>query len=80
MRFQQEGAKVFVDVAEDAPVINADKGLLKRVFANLIQNALTHTRNGVEITILAHRRHGDRREFCSPWPTTGRAFRPSITS
>src|SRR5438270_8814463 len=36
VRFQQEGAKVFVDVAEDAPVINADKGLLKRVFANLI--------------------------------------------
>jgi two-component system, sensor histidine kinase and response regulator len=55
VRFQQEGAKVFVDVAEDAPVINADKGLLKRVFANLIQNALTHTRSGVEITILAHR-------------------------
>jgi two-component system sensor histidine kinase/response regulator len=54
VRFQQEGAKVFVDVAEDAPVINADKGLLKRVFANLIQNALTHTASGVEITILAH--------------------------
>jgi len=50
VRFQLEGAKVFLDVAEDAPVINADKGLLKRVFANLIQNALTHTRNGVEIT------------------------------
>jgi len=55
VRFQQEGAKVFVDVAEDAPVINADKGLLKRVFANLIQNALTHTGNGVEITIMAHK-------------------------
>ena len=54
VRFQQEGAKVFVDVAEDAPVIHADKGLLKRVFANLIQNALTHTASGVEITILAH--------------------------
>jgi two-component system, sensor histidine kinase and response regulator len=55
VRFQQEGAKIFVDVAEDAPVINADKGLLKRVFANLIQNALTHTGMGVQITILAHR-------------------------
>ena len=55
VRFQQEGARVFVDVAEDAPVIQADKGLLKRVFANLIQNALTHTANGVEITIMAHR-------------------------
>jgi two-component system sensor histidine kinase/response regulator len=54
VRFQQEGARVFVDVAEDAPVINADKGLLKRVFANLIQNALTHTASGVQITILAH--------------------------
>ena len=55
VRFQQESAKVFVDVAEDAPVIHADKGLLKRVFANLIQNALTHTANGVEVTIMAHR-------------------------
>ncbi|MEO7038681.1 MAG: ATP-binding protein [Candidatus Elarobacter sp.] len=55
VRFQQEGAKIFVDVAEDAPVIHADKGLLKRVFANLIQNALTHTGRGVEITILAHK-------------------------
>ena len=55
VRFQQEGAKVFVDVADDAPVIEADKGLLKRVFANLIQNALTHTASGVEITILAHK-------------------------
>ena len=55
VRFQQEGATVFVDVAEDAPVIHADKGLLKRVFANLIQNALTHTGPGVEITILAHK-------------------------
>jgi signal transduction histidine kinase len=55
VRFQQEGAKVFVDVADDAPVIDADKGLLRRVFANLIQNALTHTVSGVEITILAHK-------------------------
>src|SRR5450432_613129 len=55
VRFQQEDAKVFVDVAEDAPVINADKGLLKRVFANLIQNALTHTGYGVEITMFAHK-------------------------
>jgi two-component system sensor histidine kinase/response regulator len=55
VRFQQESAKVFVDVAEDAPVINADKGLLKRVFANLIQNALTHTGTSVEITIMAHK-------------------------
>lgn len=55
VRFQQEGARIFVDVAEDAPVIHADKGLLKRVFANLIQNALTHTGSAVEITLLAHR-------------------------
>ncbi|MDQ2930661.1 MAG: response regulator [Gemmatimonadota bacterium] len=55
VRFQQEGARIFVDVAEDAPVIHADKGLFKRVFANLIQNALTHTGSAVEITLLAHR-------------------------
>src|SRR5919202_7032896 len=55
VRFQQENAKVFVDVSEDAPVFNADKTLLKRVFSNLIQNALTYTGANVELTISARR-------------------------
>ena len=55
VRFQQESAKVFVEVGEDAPVFHADKGLIKRVFSNLIQNALTHATSGVEITLGARR-------------------------
>jgi two-component system sensor histidine kinase/response regulator len=47
VRFQQEGATATVDVADDVPVFRADKGLLKRVFGNLIQNALTHSARAV---------------------------------
>ncbi|MEP6692961.1 MAG: ATP-binding protein, partial [Gemmatimonadaceae bacterium] len=55
VRFQQEDARLTVDVAEDTPVFHADKALLKRVFANLIQNALTYTARGAEITLSARR-------------------------
>ncbi len=58
LRFQQEGATATVDVADDAPVFEADKALLKRVFGNLIQNALTHSANAVRVQ-LAGRRDGD---------------------
>lgn len=58
LRFQQEGATAVVDVADDAPVIEADKALLKRVFGNLIQNALTHSATAVKVQ-LAARRDGD---------------------
>ncbi|HMF99867.1 MAG TPA: response regulator, partial [Gemmatimonadaceae bacterium] len=40
-RFQQEQTTVFVSVADDAPIFTGDKGLIKRVFSNLIQNAVT---------------------------------------
>jgi two-component system sensor histidine kinase/response regulator len=43
VRFQQEGATASIDVADDAPVFEADKALLKRVLGNLVQNALTHS-------------------------------------
>ena len=55
VRFQQEHATVTVDVADEAPVIQGDKGLLKRVFSNLIQNALTHSTNSVKLTLSARR-------------------------
>jgi two-component system sensor histidine kinase/response regulator len=58
IRFQQDGATARVDVADDTPVFEADKPLLKRVFGNLIQNALTHTPHAVEISLSA-RRDGD---------------------
>ena len=58
VRFQQEGAVAHVDVADDAPVFEADKGLLKRVFGNLIQNALTHSATAVKLQLSA-KRDGD---------------------
>jgi two-component system sensor histidine kinase/response regulator len=53
LRFTQEGATAMVDVADDAPVFNADKMLLKRVLSNLVQNALTHTAGPVKLALAA---------------------------
>jgi two-component system sensor histidine kinase/response regulator len=58
MRFQQESATAMIDLSDDAPVIEADHALLKRVFSNLVQNALTHSARAVTVT-LAARREGD---------------------
>jgi len=58
VRFQQEQARVFVHIAEDAPVFDGDHGLLKRVFSNLLQNAITHTAGNVEINLAARRESG----------------------
>src|SRR5947207_2559882 len=58
IRFQQEGASASVDVADDAPVFEADKALIKRVLGNLVQNALTHSATAVSLQLCA-RRDGD---------------------
>lgn len=55
MRLRQEGARMTFVVTDDAPVINGDAGLLRRVFGNLIQNALTHSGSGVAIALAARR-------------------------
>ena len=55
VRFQQEGATATVDVADDACIFEADKALLKRVFANLVQNALTHSPHAVTMRLGARR-------------------------
>ena len=52
-RFQQERTTVSVRVEDDTPVFFADKGLLKRVFSNLIQNAVTHSSQSVDLAITA---------------------------
>jgi len=54
-RFQQEGATTSVSVADDAPVFSGDKGLVKRVFSNLIQNAVTHSSQPVHLEMSARR-------------------------
>ncbi len=58
VRFQQEQVEVATDVSDDCPVFEADKGLIKRVFSNLIQNAMTHAGTGVHIELSA-RAHRD---------------------
>lgn len=55
LRFQQEGAVATVDVADDAPVIVADKALIKRVFSNLVQNAVNHSPGPVALQLSARR-------------------------
>ncbi len=54
-RFQQEGASASISVADDAPVFAGDKGLIKRVFSNLIQNAVTHSPHPVHLALSARR-------------------------
>ena len=51
VRFDQEQTKVRTDIASDAPVLTADRGLLKRVLGNLIQNALVHSPVPIELTV-----------------------------
>ncbi len=55
VRFQQDGAKATIDVSDDLALFEADRGLLKRVFANLVQNALTHSAHAVTLRLTARR-------------------------
>ena len=55
VRFQQERTTVVLDAHDDAPVFEGDKALLKRVFANLVQNALTHSSMPITLTLGARR-------------------------
>ena len=55
LRFQQDSASASVDVSDEAPIFHGDKNLLKRVFGNLIQNALAHTPHSVQLSLSARR-------------------------
>ena len=55
LRFQQEGARASIDVTDDAPVFTADKALVKRVIANLVQNAVNHSPGPVTLQLAARR-------------------------
>ncbi|HZK78090.1 MAG TPA: ATP-binding protein [Gemmatimonadaceae bacterium] len=57
-RFQQEKTKATLKVDDDTPVFHADKVLIKRVFSNLIQNAVTHSSKSIDLVISA-RQSGD---------------------
>jgi len=51
IRVQQERARLVLEVGNDTRAVDADQALLKRVFSNLIQNALTHSARSVTVTL-----------------------------
>lgn len=53
---------VSLDVPDDLPAARADAGLLERVVANLVQNALRHAPAGTRVSISGSR-HGDAVEL-----------------
>ncbi|MEO6443648.1 MAG: hybrid sensor histidine kinase/response regulator [Gemmatimonadaceae bacterium] len=53
LRFQQARTVASADVADDAPRFAADRAMLRRVFGNLIQNALVHSVEPIELTLIA---------------------------
>jgi len=55
LRFRQEQTTALTEVSDDAPVFHADKTLVKRVLANLVQNAITHSPVPVTVTLAARR-------------------------
>lgn len=57
-RFQQEKTSASLRVDDDTPVFHADKALLKRVFSNLIQNAVTHSSSPIQL-VMSARQSGD---------------------
>jgi signal transduction histidine kinase len=58
-RFQRAHTTASVAAADDAPVFEADRALLKRVFGNLIQNAIMHGGERVTLSLNAERDAGD---------------------
>jgi signal transduction histidine kinase len=54
-RLAAEYGTMAYDAADDAPVFNADKALLKRVFSNLVQNALSHSASTVHVSLAAQK-------------------------
>ncbi|GLC26506.1 ATP-binding response regulator [Roseisolibacter agri] len=55
MRLEAAGARASVEVAPDAPGFVADRALLRRVFSNLLQNALVHGSGAVTLRLTARR-------------------------
>jgi two-component system sensor histidine kinase/response regulator len=51
IRVQQERARLQLEVVGEARAVDADPALIKRVFSNLIQNALTHSARAVTVTL-----------------------------
>lgn len=55
LRFKQERTTAAAEVATEGLTFRGDRGMLKRVFGNLIQNALVHSPAPIELTLVARR-------------------------
>ena len=55
LRARQDGATVVVSVPEPVPTLSVDVALVRRLFTNLMQNAIVHSPPGVRVTLSAHR-------------------------
>lgn len=55
LRFQQEHTEARIEVVDDTPRFRGDRGMLKRVFGNLIQNALVHSPAPIQLALVAQR-------------------------
>jgi signal transduction histidine kinase len=53
LRFRQASAKATLDVAPGTPAVEADRSLLQRVVANLLQNAIAHSNKPITLRISA---------------------------
>ncbi len=51
VRFDQEKTRVHIEIGEGTPHLTADRGLIKRVLGNLIQNALVHSAGSIDLTL-----------------------------
>ena len=58
LRFQQERTAVAVDADPRSSRLKADRAMVKRVFGNLIQNALVHSPSPIHLELVA-RPHSD---------------------
>jgi two-component system sensor histidine kinase KdpD len=51
---EEAAADVVVDVPEDLPQVQADRGLLQRVLANVLDNSLKHGASDEPVEVVAH--------------------------
>jgi signal transduction histidine kinase len=53
LRLEQDRASVSIEIAPETPSFRADRQLIKRVFGNLIQNALVHSSKPINLSLRA---------------------------
>jgi len=54
----RDGIRLDCDVPADLPPVDADRGLLSRILANLLSNAFKHTPSGGRVTVSARESEG----------------------